>query len=287
MLEEVFDDLLRFVFPEADRIFNMQKKFEFLDKELNELNPGQHRSAQPRFVDKLVKVFRQDEKEEWLLVHIEVQGYKDKNFQERMFQYYYRIFDRHGKPVTAIAIFTGSDRKDIDHQYEYNFLGTHLIYRYNTLRIIDYSDEILSASNNPFAQVVLVARKALLAGKIPENELKDQKLLVARMLLAKKYRRSKASAILSFLKNYILFEKPQTNLTFDKELNQISDKIKSMGIIEYVAEMRAQENFQKERQKIVKRLLTKTELSMRTIASIADVSVYYVQKVKKDLRAAS
>ena len=173
------------------------------------------------------------------------------------------------------------------HQYEYNFLGTQLIYRYNTLRVIDYSDEVLSTSNNPFAQVVLVARKALLAGKIPEMELKDQKLLVARMLLAKKYTQSKVRAILSFLKNYILFAKPQTNLIFDRELNQISDKIKSMGIIEYVAEMRAEENFQKERQKIVKRLLTKTELPMKTIASIADVSIYYVQKVKKGLRAAS
>jgi len=91
MLEEVFEDLLRFVFPEADKIFNMKKKFEFLDKELNELNPGPHRNAQPRFVDKLVKVFRQDGKEEWLLVHIEVQGYNDKHFRERMFQYYYYV----------------------------------------------------------------------------------------------------------------------------------------------------------------------------------------------------
>jgi hypothetical protein len=57
----------------------------------------------------------------------------------------------HRKPITAIAIFTGSDRKNMPHQYEYSFLGTHLTYRYHTLRIIDYSDEVLSTSNNPFA----------------------------------------------------------------------------------------------------------------------------------------
>ena len=32
MLEEIFDDLLRFVFPDADRIFDLAKGFEFLDK---------------------------------------------------------------------------------------------------------------------------------------------------------------------------------------------------------------------------------------------------------------
>jgi len=284
MLEEVFDDLLRFIFPKADQVFNMQRKFEFLDKELNELNPVPHRSAHPRFVDKLVKVYRQDGKEEWLLVHIEVQGYKDKHFRERMFQYYYRILDHHRRPVTAIAIFTGSDRKNMPNQYEYSFLGTQLIYKYNTLRIIDYSDEVLSASDNPFAQVMLVARKALLAGKIPERELKDQKLLLVKTLLAKKYRRSKVKTIVAFLKSYIVFAKPQTNLIFEQELNQI-DKAKSMGIFEQLAEIQREEGRVKERQKVVKRLLTKTELSMRTIASVADVSIYYVQKVKKGLRA--
>jgi len=39
LLEDVFDDLLRFVFPEADKVFDMQRGFEFLDKELNELTP--------------------------------------------------------------------------------------------------------------------------------------------------------------------------------------------------------------------------------------------------------
>ena len=32
MLEGVFDDLLRFVFPKADRIFDLEHGFDFLDK---------------------------------------------------------------------------------------------------------------------------------------------------------------------------------------------------------------------------------------------------------------
>jgi hypothetical protein len=56
VLEEVFDDLLRFVFPEAGKVFDMQRKFEYLDKELNELVPEPDKKSDIRFVDKLVKV---------------------------------------------------------------------------------------------------------------------------------------------------------------------------------------------------------------------------------------
>jgi hypothetical protein len=35
-VEEVFEDLLRFVFPDADKVYDMERGFEFLDKELAE-----------------------------------------------------------------------------------------------------------------------------------------------------------------------------------------------------------------------------------------------------------
>ncbi len=188
ILEEVFDDLLRFVFPEADKVFDMQRKFEYLDKELNELVSQPDKRPDTRFVDKLVKVYRHNGKEEWLLIHIEVRGDGNNRarFPERMFRYYYRIFDRYRKPMTAIAIFTARNGRNMPNRYEYCFLGTHHMYKYNTLCITDFTEEELEKSNNPFAVVMLAARKALLAGKIPEKELLEQKLLVAKLLLAKK-----------------------------------------------------------------------------------------------------
>jgi hypothetical protein len=107
IIEDTFDDLLRFVFPKADEVFDMQRKFGFLDKELAELYPEPGRSSATRIADKLVKVYRRNGEAEWLLVHLEVQGRAAQDFPERMFQYYYRIFDRWRHPVTAVAIFTG------------------------------------------------------------------------------------------------------------------------------------------------------------------------------------
>jgi hypothetical protein len=67
ILELVFDDLLRFVFQEADQIFDLKKGFTFLDKELAEMYPEPEKATDTRFVDQLVKVYRRDGKEEWVL----------------------------------------------------------------------------------------------------------------------------------------------------------------------------------------------------------------------------
>ncbi len=66
------------------------------------------------------------------------------------------------KPMTAIAIFTGQDGWKMPDRYEYQFLGTSHIYQYNTYRITDATDEELAKSDNPFAQVVLAAKRTIL-----------------------------------------------------------------------------------------------------------------------------
>jgi hypothetical protein len=290
LLEDVFDDLLRFVFPEADQVFDMQRGFEFLDKELNELAPEPDEGPDTRFVDKLVKVHRRNGTRELLLVHVEVQGATKQRaqFPERMFRYYYRIFDRYKKPIIAIAIFTGPDGHKIPNRYEYHFLGTHHIYQYNTLNISDPTEEELEKSNNPFAVVLLAARKALLSGKIPEKELLDQKLLVARLLLSKKqFSHRKIQKVLAFLKNYIVFDKKETYRIFDKQIDKITHQKYNMGILEYLAEEKAKEVRIEEAEKVhrqfVVNLLKGTAFSMAKIADLAGVSVYYVKKVKASL----
>ena len=111
LLEDIFDDFLRFFFPDADEIFDMEKGFEYLDKELEQLFLPADDNFAPRFVDKLVKVFTKTGLEKWMLVHIEVQGYTDKTFERRMFQYYTRILDKYDHPITAFAIFTDANKK--------------------------------------------------------------------------------------------------------------------------------------------------------------------------------
>jgi hypothetical protein len=168
VIEEVFDDLLRFIFPDADRVFDLERGFEFMDKELAEMYQDPGKKSAMLFADKLVKVYSREGHEEWIICHIEVQAEtkaKDRPlFAERMFRYFYRIWDHYQKPVSAVAVFTGRDAKKMPDCFEYNYKNTLVLYKFPTISILDYTDEELEKSDNPFAHVMLAARTALWEG---------------------------------------------------------------------------------------------------------------------------
>lgn len=61
---------------------DFSKGFVFLDKELSQLFPRSDASL--RYADKLFKAWLTGGEEQWLLIHVEVQGYTDPTFSRRM-----------------------------------------------------------------------------------------------------------------------------------------------------------------------------------------------------------
>lgn len=307
--EEAFPDLLRFCFADADDIFDMEKGVVFLDKELSELFPELEKQGGNRFVDMLVKVFLKNGNEEWILVHIEIQGGSDKNFAERMFQYWYRIYDRHKVNITALAVFTGSKTQKRPSKFQRSFLGTTINYQYNVYHILDHSEAGLLAMDNPFALIVLAAQKALLMGKIPEEELNRERLTVARALIkSKKYDHARISRFLYFLKQFLYIGDPKLNRKFDKQINALTGKQNTMGIIETIKKIEREEAFEKGRKEgiekgiekgrkegiekgieegkaaIVSNLINTGKFTISEIANFSNVPEAFVKKIKKGLK---
>jgi hypothetical protein len=171
VLEETLDDFLRLMHQNADEVFDFSKEIVFLDKELQQLFPAENKDELAlKVVDKLAKVYLRDGREEWVLVHCEVQEKYNDDFPHRMFTYYMRILEKYGKPVSAYAIFTGSSVKPRSCEYVTEFLGTRLTYRYNVYQIALQNEQELHASNNPFAKIALVAYTADRRGKALTND---------------------------------------------------------------------------------------------------------------------
>ncbi|WP_229239279.1 hypothetical protein [Emticicia agri] len=269
----------------------MEKGFEFLDKELEQLFPPQNDNFSPKYVDKLVKVFMKDGKEKWILVHIEVQGYKDVNFPERMFTYYYRIFDKYNKPITAFAIFTDDSFRLYPDKFEQSFLGTSIRYEYNTYKITEQSEEDLFSSNNPFAMVVLAVKAALKSKRINQSELFELKLGLAKTLLRKQFSKDKIRALMNFLKYHIRFDKEETMIKFDKEIESLTGKSTTMGIEEFLInrateqgrKIGVEEGIESQKESFVIALLRDTNHSSEKIAQLTGVSLAFVEKIKKEL----
>ncbi|TAN01561.1 MAG: hypothetical protein EPN39_01810 [Chitinophagaceae bacterium] len=320
ILENLFDDFLHFFFPDADKLFDMKKGFEFLDKELEQLFPAPENMQDPKFVDKLVKVFTKGGKEEWLLVHVEIQGYDDKDFAKRMFVYWYRILDKYGKQVTAIAIFTDNNKKFKPEKYEYDYLGTKNIFQFNTYKIIEQDEKVLEKSKNPFATLILTVLLALKSGKLADDELFKLKFSLAKKLLERQFSKPKIRGLMNFLKFYLHFADPKYNLNFDKAIEVITKNKKTMGIEEMILERARKEGLemglekgietglkkgrmkgreegleegmekglekgiQKGKAEVVSNLIIKMGMTDAQAADIAGVSVDFVKKVRKKLK---
>ena len=287
-LEDLFDDFLRFFYPQADELFDLDRKFEYLDKELDQLFPPEADTYSPRYVDKLVKVFtRVPGGEEWILIHVEVQGYTDQDFAKRMFQYYYRILDQYDKPITAFAIFADSNKSFHPTQYKRDFLGTKLHYSYNTYKIIDQDDAVLEASNNPFAMAVLTAKLTLSKPQLHDEQLYDQAYNLAKRLLTKQMPKEKIRQVMNFLRYYLRFENKEILSKFTKEISILTERTTTMGIEEFLLDQAKregrEEGMTKKELAITKNLLISTDLSTSKIAQLMGVSEDFVLKVKDDL----
>jgi predicted transposase/invertase (TIGR01784 family) len=290
IIEDMPAFFLRFYFPEAEELLDFERGFEFLDKELEELFPVEN-PLHPRFVDKLIKAFTKDGREEWILIHIEVQGYRDKEFDLRMFTYFYRLLDRYHKPITALAIFTDDKIGYKPNCYDYRFMGTSARYSFNTYKIIEQDETALANHPNPFALVVLTVLKAIKNKKSSDHTLLSLKTELFRTMYSRNMEKSTMRAMANFLKMYVHFSEPESNRIFENEIQLITNDIKTMGIEELILQRAEQKGIEKgieqgverKSENVIRNLITKMGLTDEQAADIAGVDVAFVARVRKEM----
>ncbi|GAB1545143.1 DUF4351 domain-containing protein [Scytonema sp. NUACC21] len=181
VLEAYFPQAMQFFFPETAALIDWERPHEFLDKEFQQI--AREAEQGRRYADKLVKVWQLQGEEIWLLIHVEIQATSEENFEERMFSYNLRIFDRFGKPAISLAILCDPDPTWRPNQYSYHYPGTRLSFEFDTVKLLDYQNHWteLEASDNPFATVVMAHLKMQETSKKP-LERKSWKFSLVRRL---------------------------------------------------------------------------------------------------------
>lgn len=234
IIEDLFDDFLRFFYANAIEEFDFDKGFEFLDKELSELSKQFKKGG--RYADKLVKVYTKEGKESWILVHIEVQGYRDPDFAARMFSYYYRILEKYQQQITALVIYTDDDPNFHPKAYVRSYLGTKVEYSFRTYKLLEKTLEDFTDKSNPFAVVMETAWHALKTKKLGEAHIAELYIRLVRSLFKYGYNRKRIDDLISFIAKFANFEKSPIKRKFGEELDIILQKNKPMGIQEAIIE---------------------------------------------------
>lgn len=198
VLQVLLPDALALVHPELHAAIDWQRPVTFLDKELQAIT-RQGRKGR-RAVDLLASVWRRDGQEQWLLVHVDVQGSVEEDFARRMFIYHTRLFDRYAQPVVSLAILTDGQASWRPERYDHDFWRCRVRFEYPIVKVLDWRgrEEELAALENPFAQVLLAQLSLSVAGTRIAT-LAETWRVVMRRLLRAGYTDEQSDAVLTFL----------------------------------------------------------------------------------------
>ena len=181
LLERWFPAFMAWFFPPIAAEIDWALGYVFLDKELQKIS---HRAQEKRrHADKLVKVWRRTGEEMWVLVHIEIQAGYETDFGERMFVYYYRLFDRYRLPLASLVVLADDRLQWRPDHYERQLWGCDLKLKFPVVKLLDYQGRLaeLEADPNPFALATAAHLLAQTTRKDPQGRLAGKLALTRRL----------------------------------------------------------------------------------------------------------
>ena len=241
-IREYWPEILRDVIPDLYDAVDFEQKAEFLDKEMQEISQqlyGDNDSVSKWYVDNLIKIWLKDGREEWVLLHIEIQGKGGEIISLRMFRYSCLIFLRYGKHPAALAILTSKRPKKEGNPeaYCYDIFGTTLEYKYHTLKTYEYRNEELLASDSPVHIFIYAVKMAVRHRKSGDKKL-EYMLKVARLLKARGWSKERMRVFFKYLEFLMINSGREYRYTFIEKSIEILEgkKVKLMTFEEEVRE---------------------------------------------------
>lgn len=293
---------MEFCWEQSAKEINWNKKPKFLDKELIKI--AKVAATGNRVVDQLIEVELIDGNRCCVLIHLETQTSKHKDFSKRMFVYRYRIQDVYDKPIASMAVLLDDDLSWRPNNYSESLWNSSITMHFPIIKLIDYNEHIqtLEQSSNPFATVILAQLAAL---KKEETELKlTTKIQITRRLYALNYSKDEVLALFKFIdlilslpkegeeeymKNVAKLEKEEfkKNLICPAEqmwLDQGIERGIEQGLekgLEQGIKKGIKQGATTAAKKIVQKMLNKKGMSLAEVAKLNDVSMAELKALKE------
>lgn len=296
IIKDLVEEFVHYFFSDFVEQIDFEQGFDFMDKELSQLSPQSE--SKLRHADQLFKAYLKNGAEQWFLVHVEVQGYSDPSFAKRMYHYAYRIQDRFNKPITALAIYTDTNPAYHFAQYHESFMGTEVIYRFQTYVLMKQKPQSLRKSNNLFGLIMEVAYQEMKYKKKDDEQRLNFATELVRYLFQQGVSKLKIRHLLDFIKCYIRFDQEDFFAKFEEEIQIITKSRQAMGIREAILHDVRKTGFEEgqakgvekgiekgraEKERIVVKRAWEKDLDVEVIAELADISKEKVETIIQDL----
>ncbi|SKA97837.1 conserved hypothetical protein (putative transposase or invertase) [Sporosarcina newyorkensis] len=293
MIGDLFEDFLLFFEPNLHAHIDFSKAPDFLQQELFQLVNDKKKGR--GVADQIVKVQLKEGREQWILIHVEVQGTDHADFSARMFQYFYRIYDRYREKIIALAIMTSPHESKAPVDFRYQYFGTTLHYAYTNRKLLDYPVEELQQSDKLFSKVVLAAKYLHSTNDKELQRYQFKMKLMREIVRNEKYPRTAVQAVFHFI-DYLLklpkdLEQKLSEVMYpilgeEKKLMELYNKENASPTIANAFEMERVEGKTEgrieERLRLVQNMLKK-DLSLEEIADLAGLSEDEVLAIRNEL----
>lgn len=198
--DRLFKELLQTFFREFVELFFPEQYFyidfshlNFLSQELfTDILKGEKRKVDILAETKLkgAKVL--------ILIHIEPQSYFQKEFHERMFIYFSRLYEKYRKPILPIAIFSYNDKREVPEQLTIEIPTFKMVdFHYLQIHLIKMEWRTFLCSNNPVA-AALISKMGYL-----QKERIQVKLEFLRMISRLELDPAKIELLYGFFETYL------------------------------------------------------------------------------------
>ncbi|QZY55567.1 Rpn family recombination-promoting nuclease/putative transposase [Crassaminicella profunda] len=302
ILEAFEVEIVELLFPELFDKIVWELGTESLDNELKEIQKEifDKDRSEKIISDKIIKVRLKDEGSKILFIHVEVQSYSSgyEVFGERMFRYFYRIWDKFrykyedNSEIVAAAIYTYKGDRGKDQRYVYKLPEMEkeiLIYNFKTIDVEKIRLENIS-EDNPLKLVFKMAKRLLEIG-VADEEIYKAKIALAEEL--KNYNKVKnddqIKALVDFLEYLFLIQDEVLDSKYEEYkkvmggvLDMTIDDIRKIHYTQKGREKGREEGANERAIRIAKKMLRRGD-SIEDIVDVTELKREQVEELKKEL----
>lgn len=290
ILEAFEVEIVELLFPELFNKISWELGTESLDKELEEIQKDMFdkENSEKIISDKIIKVRLKNNESKILFIHVEVQSYSSDQdvFGERMFRYFYRIWDRFRyknndrSEIVAAAIYTYKGQRGKDNRYVYKLPEIDneiLTYNFRTIDVEKINFKGIS-DDNPLKLVFKMAKTLLDIGTNDENIYKAKISLSEELVNYDKVKNNEQiKALVDFLEYLFLIQNPELEKKYDEYKKARGGAFKMT-----IDEIRKLYYQQKVKEDVAKKLLEKG-ISVEIVVESTDLSLEEVEILKKEI----
>jgi hypothetical protein len=206
---------VQFFFPQYFDDVDWEKGVEFLDKELNKLLSKA--KLKNRIADVLVKLYLKSGETIWVLLHVEVQGYVEADFAQRVHQMSYRIEDLFGQNPAMLCIFTDSDPLFHPKEYSVSTWGSSKKTVFHTYKVLDNPPNPQIIPKDIVSIIMEIAYYGTQSKKLNDDTKINLYLPLVRRLYNEGYSREIVEIVLNFIEAHLKFADYKKERIFEEK----------------------------------------------------------------------